>query len=579
MKTIFLLLFFVLLGSQSFADTNLDWILNLPQQQAGFSNSKTLKIFKNRYETLSTAEKVLDLANLRFADLNYDLCVTPHEYHMFLEADRLWNKASKESKEKQLKAFLTEYFLGAFYEGNKSELYKELQEIEKGLSTEMLYILWNSIVKGKWAGEDKSLSSEEVLYFKNTWNDFLNLPPQVINKRLKTELNSLTLCKVLPGPPIGAEVVSPLESAKEVAAIMLPQLSDLKGFDQWTGKPGAAAFLGALYGKTKDKTYLETSLQLFNEIEKQLLTEKLDSTLVSGATGIGLSALFAYRVSKVDRFLEIAKHYGKLAVLNSKNDYAEGATGIGIFKLNLYLVTKDQAWLNEAREAGDQLIITATQNKNEAWWEAGGEDFPAVFAGFGHGSAGMGYFLIHLYKYTKNEAYKTLADKASAHVLNSAYRDRKGDLHWTWYQPSVGYGSAWKYQWSHGNFGIAYFFSSLEQITPHKKWQKALAHTMRPGIANAIEYKYDDGTQCCGKSGQGDLYLTLYRETKDTKYLELAKIAARYLVETDGRVRDYSGREKKKYDMSYSGIAGIGLYFLQLDNPQDMDLPYQIYSH
>lgn len=546
---------------------------NLPESklQIGFANAKDLQHFTRRFESHHGPRRLIDLANVRFGDLDLDLCLTTKEYNLFLAAQNQWENADVDVKRTQVMAYFTPWYWEQM--NVKGDAYTTISQLAKNeTSLDWLVLFQGSAIRSQWAQPDGLLTDEKAKTAEREWTVFRNLKSTELDRFANEKLKDVKTCTPAAGPVKSQSQVKYIDSARGIYDAILPKLDEIKTPGQWSGKAGVAAFIGVLSGLSGNPEMREQAHKLLTEARGLNLKSK-DTSFLEGAPGIAMAALTVYKVTRDQRFLEIALERGEAAKLNEFNEQAYGTAGIGLTTIALYRETKDAKWLKKSEEAALALKNTGVSRRNMTWWPMGSV-FPSIFAGFGHGSAGIGYFLMKLYEETGKKEYLQLAERAAQHVLNTAHENADG-LHWTWYQPPIGYGSIWKYQWSHGNFGIAYLFESLSRNTKATKWKVALEKTLRPAIKEGDTFGYDDGGQCCGKAGQGDLWVELYRLTKQEKYLVRAKETAKFLIDQEGRAYLKFGRTPKEYPLGYNGLSGIGLFLLQLHSPDKMFLPFQ----
>ena len=116
-------------------------------------------------------------------------------------------------------------------------------------------------------------------------------------------------------------------------------------------------------------------------------------------------------------------------------------------------------------------------------------------------------------------------------------------------------------QWCHGAPGIGLFFRELPQHADALK--RCLAITQERGRTAR-----KSGCQCHGVAGNAELFLEVYVDGKDERWLEEARRSGRLLIEQHMSV---------EYDASYMvGLAGIGHFLLRLADPERTPLPMMV---
>jgi hypothetical protein len=131
-------------------------------------------------------------------------------------------------------------------------------------------------------------------------------------------------------------------------------------------------------------------------------------------------------------------------------------------------------------------------------------------------------------------------------------------------------------QWSHGAPGIGLVFLKAAQLLDVPAYREVARK------AGETTYAYgdfrDNITQCIGLSGCGELFVELYRDSGDDTWLtrahEFADLCMGYraeLPEGDAWPTDEPGLYSA--DFMY-GAAGMGHYFLRLQQPQEVSMPF-----
>ncbi|RAJ06696.1 serine/threonine protein kinase [Chitinophaga skermanii] len=128
-------------------------------------------------------------------------------------------------------------------------------------------------------------------------------------------------------------------------------------------------------------------------------THDMKSTieLCTGASGIALVFIVAYRVYKSDKYKKIVDEAfmcipHEFVMLNLS--HCHGSAGIGEVYLEAYRAFNDAAYLEKAEKIVLSIIhqVAATPNPNEVYWYVEGTEFPT--ADFMTGQAGVIHFLL-----------------------------------------------------------------------------------------------------------------------------------------------------------------------------------------
>ncbi|MHC4137082.1 MAG: lanthionine synthetase LanC family protein [Planctomycetota bacterium] len=331
-----------------------------------------------------------------------------------------------------------------------------------------------------------------------------------------------------------------------------------KGPAVYDGDAGVALLFAGLYRATREKRWLEATRAT---LDQALAGEIEGGGLYTGRAGVGEACLEAYWATGDERFLRDARRCAKEIGKYAATDIIFGAAGAGIFLLNLHRATGDKAHLDAARKAGEYLASTAVRQEAAAHWPIVPGKNPKVYLGFSHGAAGVGYFLLHLWKRTGEKRYRELAEGAARYVL-----EHEEDGHW-WrtVPPSSDFR---RIQWCHGAPGIGLFFHDLTRDIDAKPYEAALQRCLET-TRRLGRTARKSGCQCHGVAGNAELFLEVYAARKEKRWLEEARRSGRVLAE------DHAGAAG--YDASYMvGLAGIGHFFLRLADPAGTPLPMMV---
>lgn len=235
--------------------------------------------------------------------------------------------------------------------------------------------------------------------------------------------------------------------------------------------------------------------------------------------------------------------YSDYPMLTPKSLYG-GSAGVGLYYLRLYQVTKKAEYLEEAKDAAKELIDTYEgKSFYEKTLSLGVTDdklvhvknMPGWIAGFHNGPTGQAYFVLKLYEVTKDEQYLKFAELVADDVI--AAGKKEGDfLYWSEQLDYCGDGSYIPY------------FAELYRITKDQKYVEAarafgnyLLTKGKPAPKGGTYWNVVDLTVidfpkgvfwvnlAHGTSGVGFVFTFIYNLTKEEKFLEAAKEAAKYI--------------------------------------------------
>ncbi len=324
-----------------------------------------------------------------------------------------------------------------------------------------------------------------------------------------------------------------------------------KGPGVYAGDAGVAIYFAALYRATKDKRWLEATRETLRHAVDEMPTA---CGLYVGRAGVGEACLECFWATGDKRFLRDARRCAERLPEYAATDIISGAAGTGIFLLNLHRATGDKKHLAAAQRAGDYLLAHAVRKGGQASWPIAPGKNKAVYLGFSHGAAGIGYFLLHLGRRTGVKRYTVRAHEAAQFLL-----EHEEDGHWWRTVPATS--TLRRVQWCHGAPGIGLFFKELPEYAD--AYKRCLTVTEKEGRTAR-----ESGCQCHGVAGNAELFLEEYVARKDKRWFEEARKSGRVLLKSHMKI---------DYDPSYmTGLAGMGHFFLRLADPAGTPLPLMI---
>lgn len=221
-----------------------------------------------------------------------------------------------------------------------------------------------------------------------------------------------------------------------------------------------------------------------------------------------------------------------------------GSAGIGLFYLRLYQVTKKSEYLKEAEKAAEYIT---TSDEGVAFYERTLNDnreadklvhvknMPGWKIGYYNGPTGHAYLHLKLYEITQEEKYKQYAIKVADDLLSVANETDDG-IYWSEQNDLCGDG------------GFITYLISVYNISHNEKYLEAAKKTGNYLLTksapapnggkywNVVDLTIIDFPKdvfwvnmAHGTSGIGWLFTLLYNATKEEKYLEAAREAARYI--------------------------------------------------
>ena len=357
----------------------------------------------------------------------------------------------------------------------------------------------------------------------------------------------------------------------------------------YTGAAGVCYFLVDYYHKSGREAALELAESGLKWALRQTDTNVID--LGAGWAGVGSVCLKLAEATRQSGWLETACGLGERILSyepgpalqyperedDRATDLFRGAAGEGLYLLRLHEATHDRRFLEGAVRNASWLSEVAIRTGAGCHWTiytSMMSEPPPVnrHLGFCHGAAGIGHFLVQLHRVTDDSNTKSLINEIIELFLDQAITV-PGGLNWPM---QVGERDADRSQWCHGSAGIGLFLTTASRQLDHPD-------CLRLAIEAAeATYVFADGLgspiQCHGISGNGELFLEMYRTTQDERWLDRVKEFADLLpaYRLGGAIGSaWQSDEPGLTSVSYScGAAGIGHFLLRADEPDRFLMPF-----
>lgn len=221
-----------------------------------------------------------------------------------------------------------------------------------------------------------------------------------------------------------------------------------------------------------------------------------------------------------------------------------GSAGIGLFYLRLYQATKNEEYLEEAIKAADHIITTdegidfykRTLSDNAVVDKlVHVKNMPGWKIGYYNGPTGQAYLHLKLYEITKDVKYKNYAIKVADDLLSTAIETDDG-IHWSEQGDLCGDGGFITYLifiWELTK--DVKYFNAAKRIGDYLLTKSAPAPNGGKywNVVDLTIIDFPDDVfwvnMAHGTSGVGWLFTILYNATKESKYLDAAVDAAKYI--------------------------------------------------
>jgi lantibiotic modifying enzyme len=258
-------------------------------------------------------------------------------------------------------------------------------------------------------------------------------------------------------------------------------------------------------------------------------------------------------------------------------DQSVGAAGAGLLMIYAHRQGLQAEALNWAKAVAERLLEVAEPDPDGLRWRLMNDmPFPFTAPNFAHGGAGVGYFLIQLFRETGDARYLDAAREAARYTMSRSKPMGQGKLvvHTEEARRPIFYLGA-----CHGPAGTGRLLLELHEITGDAHWLEEAKALMEGLTATGAPRTRSAGYwnnfgQCCGDAGVGEFALLMAARTGDESYRELAQACADVIEEAsdlkpDGR-RWVQAEHRERPDFLQAqtgymqGAAGIASFLLHL---------------
>ena len=316
----------------------------------------------------------------------------------------------------------------------------------------------------------------------------------------------------------------------------------------YSGTSGIALFLSRLARVTGESIFQITAE---GALRQALGATATGCGFYSGALGIQWAASEIREEVDVDASVQYAAPEG------AELDVIGGSAGAIGALLALHARARMPRLLELAVEHGDLLLSAASRTENGWSWKT----IPAKcnVTGFSHGTAGIGWALLELYRATKEDRFRAAALEAFRYERSCFSATEQN---WPDFREEQ---TTYPAYWCHGAVGIG--FSRL------RAWQILGDEEMLREARIALEkarQQLDNFSLCHGEAGNADLLLYASEVLGTGELLEAARATAR-----QGNDRFEQKRipwpcglpDANETPGLMLGLAGIGYFFLRTADP------------
>ncbi|MEU3605414.1 class IV lanthionine synthetase LanL [Streptomyces sp. NPDC035033] len=208
------------------------------------------------------------------------------------------------------------------------------------------------------------------------------------------------------------------------------------------------------------------------------------------------------------------------------HDITHGTAGSGLAAVHLWQRTGDPRLAGAVADAADRLTAAARREAAGASWpvpaEAVAEEAGKRYLGFAHGASGIGCFLLAAASVTGRPEHREAA-VAAGELLVAHAVDVGGAAQW----PAQAGDVPTAPYWCHGSAGIGSFLVRLWRATGDDRYGDLARRAARAVVERASRAAL---TQCHGLAGNGDFLLDLAAATGDPAHRAAAGDLARLVV-------------------------------------------------
>jgi hypothetical protein len=237
----------------------------------------------------------------------------------------------------------------------------------------------------------------------------------------------------------------------------------------------------------------------------------------------------------------------------------DGVAGWGLAALALFSIKQDEEFLAISEQAGKFLLQSKRDAPEGLYWTIDPSE-PQKLA-MAYGATGIGFFLLNLWKATRNDAYLHAARGAMEfEIAHAEENESDGSLLWG---PTIGARVHSPY-WLNGCGGVASALVRFYQALGDKRYLELAKRAALPcaGFFSIGPHLHE------GLASMGETLLDMYQATGEQAYFNAALFKSRQILlfkidQPDGIA--FPGRHLLRVSHDYAtGGAGIGLFFLRL---------------
>ncbi|HJG32619.1 MAG TPA: hypothetical protein K8V97_02755 [Jeotgalicoccus aerolatus] len=329
-------------------------------------------------------------------------------------------------------------------------------------------------------------------------------------------------------------------------------------FSLYSGSPGVIYFLTQLTRATGDREYLSDAVEagkyMISNWECNVRMQQYGGNIAHSEWGVlngvsGIAFVFGElaAVSGLEEFNEFAVHLIE-EVADAARQTDKGIvwtdepaiffdSGIILFLIHAAEKYDRKDWLKLALDAGEKVLNDGQEHDGKMTWPTISPAYfgipeDSVMPNYFYGTAGVAYALAALYAENKDDRYLSAAVKGAKYIQSIATVENENILfpHSFPYLKDVRYLGL-----CHGAAGTVRLFYKLYQVTGEAEYKEWTEHIVNGILSTGAPELHSDGywnvaSQCCGSASMSSVFLGLWAETGDDKYLTYAKRVGKQLL-------------------------------------------------
>ena len=361
----------------------------------------------------------------------------------------------------------------------------------------------------------------------------------------------------------------------------------------YSGSAGTALYLDTLYAETGEARYEKTAMAAWLRSVKYMRENHFPASPISFYAGcLGLLYVGAQILSHtkhfhavvMDEFSFLTNRVMKGLSVHHSLDVIGGNAGAIPALIHLADVLNHHPFLRLASDCAQEIVDKAQWKDDEiCLWAPekvhGVELELPPLSGFSHGASGLALGLLTAYRATGNETFLKHARGAFS-FEHALFNPDEGNWIDTRYEHSKRDGKilgTFRGAWCHGapGIGLAHLYArelDPERAAYHESMARIAMKTTQAFVAQRLAMQGSDITLCHGILGLSDILWDLATALDDDEARSCVQATVRSVLGDHNHPEQMpSGLQRGGYSPCLMvGIAGIGLHFLRLRNP---DIP------